>query len=769
MATELRVHGVSGTPAEAMLDRPLLHRVAGDADAGFSRPHPAYRVADGPGGTTLEGYRWGGLTAGAAARALWLLLLPFMLANVAMWLRPRSGTGAANAVRALCRVFALSVTATFVLSFVGVSVDLVGWQCAANARCVRGRWYLDWLSDGFFAPTGRRLAVTALVPIAAIFLLWYLGGRTWSRYEAYPVTPDGDGDGLGHPCFWSGKALVGRLRSIHVAVGFTTVDAVLLAVLVRHERRPAALVLAAATALILLACVLVVCLQGMVDRDAPGRWAEPFAGGLRTAAVLLTVLTLGYAALPRAGWPATGGLPGFGMSTTGLFAAQLALLLVLGSVVLFVRRPGAYLGGTAVPVLCSVSLGVAVAFSAGLSYRVADFLDRSAVPSPADFLRGRASRLEPPASYAWAALGFVATVFVVAVVVAYGRLVVLRRLRTAAVRTTDEHFPGQRPDDPERARTIDTAIADARLIDHSGQLVGWVYVPLALMAVVFTGLALAGARPVRLVAPGTRPAVLLSFAVNLGTYLIGLAALGLLLLGLLAYRYQRVRRVVGVLWDLGTFWPRAAHPLAPPCYSERVVPELVTRTSWLAGEQGGGGVILSGHSQGSVLVVATVLQLPAAARRRTAVVTYGSPLRRLYCRLFPAYLNDQVLARVGGHLAEPGKRSRWVNLWRETDPIGGPVGPPSRDIRLTDPSGFGIAPGDTVYPAVEGHSGYQAAPAFANVILELAATLPPARPAPPAPPPALPEQEAQPWVEPALPHPPAGEEATTARSQPEAP
>ena len=37
------------------------------------------------------------------------------------------------------------------------------------------------------------------------------------------------------------------------------------------------------------------------------------------------------------------------------------------------------------------------------------------------------------------------------------------------------------------------------------------------------------------------------------------------------------RRGIGVLWDVGTFWPRASQPFAPPCYMERSVPETVTR------------------------------------------------------------------------------------------------------------------------------------------------------------------------------------------------
>ena len=99
MAIELRVHGVSGSPVEAELDRPWVGQVAGDGDSGFYRPRPEIGGTTGPGGAVLEGYRWGSLTSGAAARALWLLLLPFMLANLALWLRPidQSGSAASGA------------------------------------------------------------------------------------------------------------------------------------------------------------------------------------------------------------------------------------------------------------------------------------------------------------------------------------------------------------------------------------------------------------------------------------------------------------------------------------------------------------------------------------------------------------------------------------------------------------------------------------------------------------------------------------------------
>src|SRR5262249_4651763 len=100
-----------------------------------------------------------------------------------------------------------------------------------------------------------------------------------------------------------------------------------------------------------------------------------------------------------------------------------------------------------------------------------------------------------------------------------------------------------------------------------------------------------------------------------------------------AIRSSGTRRLIAIAWDIATFSPRAFHPLAPPSYAERAVPELHLRVRHLLNR--GHTVLLLGHSQGSVLVTATLAglhDLSAGARRRLAVVTYGNPLRRLYMR-----------------------------------------------------------------------------------------------------------------------------------------
>ncbi|HEX5813347.1 MAG TPA: hypothetical protein VFY38_14665, partial [Pseudonocardia sp.] len=87
--TELRVHGVAGTAPESVLQHPHVEQVAGNRDAGFFRRcWEAESVsADSP-VRRREAYSWGGLTSGDNLRALWLLLLPFMLLNVAFYMAP---------------------------------------------------------------------------------------------------------------------------------------------------------------------------------------------------------------------------------------------------------------------------------------------------------------------------------------------------------------------------------------------------------------------------------------------------------------------------------------------------------------------------------------------------------------------------------------------------------------------------------------------------------------------------------------------------------
>ncbi|WP_238434041.1 hypothetical protein [Micromonospora tarensis] len=142
---ELRVHGVSGAGADQVLDRPHVHQVAGDRSGGFYRPRPGYPDSTGTDGVTLEAYRWGDLPSGTAGRTLSLVfLLPFMLCNVALWMVPAK-PASMRGFMAVCRVLALTLTMLYVLSIVGVALDLIAWRCMSTPSCLAGRSWLSWL------------------------------------------------------------------------------------------------------------------------------------------------------------------------------------------------------------------------------------------------------------------------------------------------------------------------------------------------------------------------------------------------------------------------------------------------------------------------------------------------------------------------------------------------------------------------------------------------------------------------------------------------
>jgi hypothetical protein len=261
------------------------------------------------------------------------------------------------------------------------------------------------------------------------------------------------------------------------------------------------------------------------------------------------------------------------------------------------------------------------------------------------------------------------------------------------------------------------------------------YLILSLLSLTAAALELANLGPIELErrlggrdgAPLVRAT---SYLTDVGTYIIGLFAIGLAVVGILGYRSPELRRLVGVLWDLGTFWPRVAHPFAPPCYAERAVPELSRRIHVLATRCG--PVLVSAHSHGSILAAGAILRLPPRTLQRVGLLTYGSPLRRLYAQLMPAYFGEDALLEMGDRIGW-----RWRNLWRHTDPIGGPIfsahrahtgRPPDApqeqvDRRLRDPRGLTIDPMDTVPPPIQRHWPYHADPGFEAAAEEVAEML----------------------------------------------
>jgi len=167
-------------------------------------------------------------------------------------------------------------------------------------------------------------------------------------------------------------------------------------------------------------------------------------------------------------------------------------------------------------------------------------------------------------------------------------------------------------------------------------------------------------------------------------------------------------------------------------------------------------VVLATHSQGTIIAAAALLldsapaddTAPSAAASsqtgdsgavdattepslsfpaRVALLTFGSPLRRLYARNFPAYFGFKVLTDL-----EKAAAGRWINLWAHTDPIGGWIfGCTEADRHHDDsvvdwwlPDASGVLPVDGSYPPICHHSGFWLRDEYATSLDALAARIP---------------------------------------------
>lgn len=783
-ALELLVHGVGGATPQDMLGDPRTVRITGDEKAAVYRRtddaeaelHPE-DYEDRP---IPEAYCWSNLTSGNGARALWLLLLPFMVVNLAHWMRPRAKgrKGTTRLYGVLVRLVALSLTVLLTAAACEVALDLVAWQCAGSPACTRDRSWLGFLSSaqgGWWAQPGRRLALAAVVPAALVGLLWYLSNRTWSAYESQrPPTgedvPEGEegpeegpeegaDDGpttatvrpaLGRPGFWYGRRLVARLRAAHTAAGFLTVAAAVAGAAARHDRRTDTtlleifgVLLEATLAAGAVAVLWVVLRRGRSERRIDARLDRAAVRCLPGAALALLGLAMLYASWSRPGWISGATLPGdVAFRVIALSQGALVIALAVAAWVLHrrARHPRTAMHGLAGPAVAMLACALGGVMTGGIAQRVGDWLDGPGTPG----MDGEGSIPGPPVLLSWQASVIPVLLFVLlvpAAVLAVRTFVAARRL----ARPVEEDYYDEGRPDAVRTRRIAGTRARAALTDVAPWLVGIVSGATLLLG---TG-AVAGAWASGEV-PGkafgdSHPFVesAAETAQALGSWLIGFGFILFVTLGRRAYRDASARRTIGILWDVGTFWPRAAHPFAPPCYAERAVPDLTWRMcTWT--DRTGGRLVISGHSQGSVLAAAAVWQLPAATRRRVALLTYGSPLERLYGRWFPAYFGPVALRELRSEV------HCWRNLWRRTDPIGGPVlvpaegdHPPVDRDALKDPVVYGRSERYPLPEPILGHSEYQADPLFATERGKLLDRLSPAVPPVPRQPQSQPQSQSQ--------------------------
>jgi hypothetical protein len=225
---------------------------------------------------------------------------------------------------------------------------------------------------------------------------------------------------------------------------------------------------------------------------------------------------------------------------------------------------------------------------------------------------------------------------------------------------------------------------------------------LIIASVLVVGAVLASLLRVRNVTPPVWTAPFSAF----GVFVLGLLAVSLLRAVYLAARQPESGRRLGIIADVAQFWPREAHPIVPPCYALKVVPELVSRVQDHLRDPGT-RVVLCGHSQGSLLVAVAAARLledlPAHDRERIGLVTAGSQLQWAYPRAFPAVVPHASLARLAG-----GLDGRWRALCRGTDPLGGAVTTWRRQVFDGMLLGVGYRPDGSegaLAPALRGPTG----------------------------------------------------------------
>ena len=560
---------VPALPAEAAAAEATL--VEEVAEAILDKERDAAADGSGPDGSGPDG-------RGPDGRA------PALLLNRDAW---------HGAAAALLRLLAFAATLQFTSVIVAILVSSAALQ-APNAHLWTWlAWYAGW-------PAGGRVAL-ALGGVALVLaLMWLISVKTAHRYEARTsvARPDVNEQWpLTQTRFWKGAELVQRQRGLHLggALAFTA----LIVSRPGQHMGGGRLALLVLSALVLGLVTVSLCLPladrhnvTLADRTARvgGAPGEATRGTLWSRLMLVCGAGVFAGAFFTSNWPAEDRLshrtlPGFTNVCAFLLLAQVALLVVLAltgwklarSAPAQDRDTRPFAAGhlTALFALLAVLLG---GLMGALATLFATRVLGTPVPSGIAFHPPPANALQVPwPIYAFAAapIGLVAGLLIGVAWVGYTWL----KHAAAFAAPTDggsqvARFYGRRFGDADAegfhgTRTrISRAWATGLLVNQAAVVVLWA----VLGMVAATGWA------------GIYAAVTSGHAV-VNQQLHGFAAieslLGLFLAGLLVallrqdYSNAANRKTIGAIWDVGTFWPRATHPFAPPCYAERAVPELV--------------------------------------------------------------------------------------------------------------------------------------------------------------------------------------------------
>lgn len=853
--TEIRVHGVGGTSPAAMLGRSDLVQVAGDDISGF------YRSASTEGGHAVEAYSWGGLTARSAARALWVLMLPFSLVNLAGWmiepvrervdrspgrgvfaaidkticrigkvLPAKTSVGLERVQRFLVHLLGLAFTATYVQLAAFLAVDLFATQCGGNDAC-RDRLPLRSIL-GSTPEVGRRLVFGMAVPVALVVLFLYLARRSRLSYESYrpqggaPLDPSKVSP-LEDPLVWDRVGYQKLMASLHASacVGglLLTLSGTVRDLVAGGRSSLSVFGIAAGLVLTVTSVVLVAWISARgsaEDRDwqtvarvvfwggwialvvelvavwglnlegpvPPSQWFSwtPLLllsvaigiGALLAAAqairwvaecylhsdqFLVVLAALAVALFPRASVLAAAAsllllvnlatksedgrrtglldlvvlnvtsLIGFGVARLSDEPAYLwmgvAVSAVVASLIWLARRPEDGFRWAGSGAMGAFSAMIMLGIFSGLILRVARWL------SDEDF------QITYPAFYNWAVVAVTLTLAVVAfgLVLYLVRLLVIKGrtwFEEAKSRLSNAGYPKEVVAHPSLKSTLFRAVVNGvKTID----------VVITLAGTILFAAGLAGA--VKMIKGGFEFAEWFNrpfpenwpWLLDLAAWLSVSAVVGAYLMVRSGLRNEATRHKIGVVWDVASFFPRSFHPLAPPTYAARAIPEIQARIREVVESKG--SVLLAGHSQGSVIAASVVASLPDDIARKTALVTYGSPLGTFYRPYFPVAFPPEMMQRLAAKTGV-GDSLCWANFYRVTDPVSSPAyrtgdaggrqfakavtdvlnrsSRPSQegDVELDDPWETEVIPFRPV-PPVRVHMGYESDPAWSGTIKAL--------------------------------------------------
>jgi hypothetical protein len=626
---EVRVHGVGGSSPEEILEQADSVQVGGDSVAQFVRRWGGRpRIVTWP----LEGYWWGGLTSRAATRALWSLMFPLLLCNLAAWMAPASPRRtesdraesdpaesdptesgrwvlwlAGSCLAVTLRWAGYVLTLVFTASVASASLDTFGWQCtgpAASGTC-HVSW-LNWMPRGI----GPRMTLSALVPVLVVALVAFAGWQTASSYERWRIrsalqagAPGARAWPLAARGFWHGQRPVSRLQLLHLAGAAGLISLYLAWAPGSH---PGWRIAAISAAFAVIGAAGVILAWPHAGRPGSNPYPRPnstpqtpsdeFLGFDRVAWTVLALAAALLAALvlARLWWgpkgPQVTGFPGVLPGDAGIWealviamgvlvAAAFLLTLTLKIVIASVTRlggpaadaepralPRPFAGGFLGPATLCLACLTGGILAAGVNLAVPRLLIGAAFQvGPAYPDRGP----EPlyPVEVAWPLFGFMSglVVMLVAVILlalcyALPRFLLVARANMGKL---CRYYPAEQNATKAQLRPVAWQWSWTRAADLTG-----------LLATVLALAGLAGMIGFYRVNPNK--SVVEGF-IGFQQWLVGAGAVALYGYTVSAFSNQAKRTRIQGLWDVGTFWPRACQPFAPPCYMERSVPELVNR------------------------------------------------------------------------------------------------------------------------------------------------------------------------------------------------